>query len=114
MDDPYVPWPGVRGVLPADHNMYAGAMAKKLVPVGEGAGTFTGAKAPAVVVPVAPTSRPKRTPPLTDAQRLEAAGAYRDTSVSIRQLAERFGVSYGTMHRVLTEAGVQMRGRNGK
>jgi transposase len=51
--------------------------------------------------------------PLTEAQCIEAVACYR-SGASVRAVAKTFEVSYGTMHRVLTEAGVEMRGRSGK
>ena len=95
--------------------MYAGGVAKKLVPVGKGAGAFNGAVTPAAVPP---SSRPARgrgrvAAPLTEAQCIEAVACYR-SGASVRAVAKTFEVSYGTMHRVLTEAGVEMRGRSGK
>lgn len=42
-----------------------------------------------------------------------AAAAGYGEGGSIRQLAERLGLSYGTIHTLLTEHGVQLRGRGG-
>jgi hypothetical protein len=85
-------------------------MARKLAPVGEGAGTFQG------VVQTAATltfEAPRRTPPLNDAQRAEIVRSYVDGK-PIRVIAAEFGRSYGTIHRVLVDAHVTMRGRNGR
>jgi hypothetical protein len=36
-----------------------------------------------------------------------------ETGLTIHQVAAQFGRSYGTTHKLLTEAGTQMRGRGG-
>jgi hypothetical protein len=91
-------------------------MSEKLVPVGTGAGTFKGAAKLAGRAGargrVGGVSGHRRAA-LTDEQKREAALGYADGR-SIRDLATACGVAYGTMHRVLTEAGVTLRGRNGK
>jgi DNA-directed RNA polymerase specialized sigma24 family protein len=85
-------------------------MARKLAPVGEGAGTFQGvAQTAATLAP----ETPRRAPALNDAQRAEIVRSYVDGK-PIRAIAADFGRSYGTVHRVLTDAGVTMRGRNGR
>ncbi len=61
------------------------------------------------------TSRP-RAARVTGEQRAELArtleGKYR-AGASIRELASDTGRSYGFIHRVLTDAGVPLRGRGG-
>jgi transposase-like protein len=96
--------------------MYAGRMSDKLAPVGEGAGRFRGARAALSQPAPSRLEQSKRMPPLADAQRAEAVRLYLDAvpRMSIREVAKHFGVAYGTMWRVLTDAGVQMRGRNGR
>ncbi len=53
---------------------------------------------------------------ITGAERTKLAADLRkayDKGKSIRELAETHGRSYGFVHRVLTESGVQLRGRGG-
>jgi DNA invertase Pin-like site-specific DNA recombinase len=90
-------------------------MSDKLAPVGEGAGRFRGALATGVAVRT-DAAKPKRMPPLNEDQRKEAVRLYVDAvpRMSIREIAKHFNVAYGTMWRVLTDAGVQMRGRSGR
>jgi helix-turn-helix protein len=57
--------------------------------------------------------RPGRQPRMTPRQCVAAAGRYA-AGETVRELAAAYKVAYGTMHRVLREAGVTMRGRNGK
>lgn len=87
-------------------------MVKKLVPVGQGAGTFQGVETQSAAI-LAPTSSSRRRPALTDAQRAEIVRLYVDGS-TVREVANRVGRSYGTVHRVLQEERVTMRGRNGR
>ncbi len=47
-----------------------------------------------------------------DALARELAGRYR-AGDSIREIAESTGRSYGFVHRLLSESGVQLRGRGG-
>ena len=53
---------------------------------------------------------------ITGSERTKLAGdlkkAY-EKGTSIRELADRHGRSYGFIHRVLSESGVQLRGRGG-
>lgn len=53
---------------------------------------------------------------ITGAEREELAAQFKDRyqhGASIRALADESGRSYGFVHRVLTESGVQLRGRGG-
>ncbi len=53
---------------------------------------------------------------VTGAERSKLAGDLRkqyDKGRSIRELAESSGRSYGFVHRVLSESGVELRGRGG-
>jgi DNA-binding NarL/FixJ family response regulator len=88
-------------------------MVKKLVPVGEGSGTFSGVESQSAAT-LMPTSSSRRRPaPLTDEQRAEIVRLYVG-GATVRDVANRIGRSYGTVHRVLTDEGVTMRGRNGR
>ena len=53
---------------------------------------------------------------ITGSERTKLAGdlkkAY-ERGISIRELADKHGRSYGFIHRVLSESGVQLRGRGG-
>jgi len=53
-----------------------------------------------------------RPPALTEAQRREVARRYR-AGESIRQIADTFGVGYGTVHEVLVLRDVPRRARGG-
>jgi predicted transcriptional regulator len=53
---------------------------------------------------------------ITGAERERLASTLRknyEKGASLRELAERTGRSYGFVHRVLTDAGVTLRGRGG-
>ncbi|RKS68054.1 hypothetical protein CLV35_3961 [Motilibacter peucedani] len=53
---------------------------------------------------------------VTGGDRAKLAGDLKkkySTGVSIRALAEETGRSYGFVHRMLTESGVELRGRGG-
>jgi hypothetical protein len=53
---------------------------------------------------------------ITGGERTKLAGELKkkyDSGTSIRALAENYGRSYGFVHRILSESGVQLRGRGG-
>lgn len=87
-------------------------MTRKLAPVGQGAGTFQGveAQSAATLTPMAARRRPA---PLTVEQRRDIVRRY-EGGATIRAIANDVGRSYGTVHGVLTEERVTMRGRNGR
>lgn len=87
-------------------------MVKKLAPVGQGAGTFQGVALQSAAT-LTPTSSSRRRPALTDAQRAEIVSKYVN-GWTVREVAAYVGRSYGTVHRVLADEGVTMRGRNGR
>ena len=93
--------------------MYAGDMAKKLAPVGEGAGTFQGVaiQSAATLTPVPARRRPA---PLTAEQRADIVKRYEIGRQTVRAISAAVERSYGTVHRILTDAGVTMRGRSGR
>lgn len=86
-------------------------MVKGLAPIGQGAGTFQGV-APQSAAALTPVRR-SRIPALSDEQRAEIVDLYVN-GTTVREVAAQIGRSYGTVHRVLTEEGVTMRGRNGR
>lgn len=88
-------------------------MSKKLAPVGQGAGTFQGV-AVQTAGALTPASSNRRAPALTDEQRDAMVHMYTADRLPIREISRKVGRSYGTVHRVLTEANVTMRGRNGR
>lgn len=59
----------------------------------------------------------KRAPVLHGAERLtlrqDMRRAYEDEGLTVHAVAARFGRSYGTTHKLLTEANTVMRGRGG-
>lgn len=57
-------------------------------------------------------TRVRHTGEARDEISARVAERYR-TGASIRQLAEQFEMSYGKVHRLLGEAGVELRGRGG-
>jgi DNA-binding NarL/FixJ family response regulator len=87
-------------------------MAKKLAPVGQGAGTFQGVAVQSAATLTPPNST-RRQPALTAEQRAEIVRAYVN-GWTVRAIAKHVGRSYGTVHRVLTEENVTMRGRSGR
>lgn len=88
-------------------------MVKKLAPVGQGAGTFQGVEAQSATLLTA-TSSARRRPAMSDEQRAEIVDQYVEQGRTVRQIASQVGRSYGTVHRVLREQHVTMRGRNGR
>jgi DNA-directed RNA polymerase specialized sigma24 family protein len=86
-------------------------MVRKLAPVGQGAGMFRGVETQRATTEPASSSR--RQPALNDAQRALIVSKYVD-GWTVREVAAHVGRSYGTVHRVLQEQGVTMRGRNGR
>jgi transposase len=58
-----------------------------------------------------------RAPILRDAERIQVRQAMREAyeqhGRTVHQVAAQFGRSYGTTHKLLTEAGTTMRGRGG-
>jgi predicted transcriptional regulator len=53
---------------------------------------------------------------ITGSERSKLAGELKksyEKGTSIRELADKHGRSYGFIHRVLSESGVQLRGRGG-
>lgn len=85
-------------------------MVRKLAPVGQGAGAFRGVEVQRATTE--PASG-RRQPALNDAQRALIVSKY-VAGWTVRAIAAHVGRSYGTVHRVLQEQGVTMRGRNGR
>lgn len=57
-----------------------------------------------------------RAPILRDGERLRVRQAMRadyEGGKTVREIAEQYERSYGTAHKLLTEAGTEMRGRGG-
>lgn len=86
--------------------------AGKLAPVGAGAGAYDGSAVGRPVKKAAPRAREYRPRvAMSPSQVARAAQRYQDDGATVRELAKEFGVAYGTMHRRLAEAGVEMRRR---